>query len=216
MLDAAGASVAQLGTAGVGQTEDDLVVTLTRVVVVGTSCSGKTTFARRLASILDTPCVELDSLYWGPEWARRPNFQQDVLAAVQQPRWIIDGNYSAVRDVIWRRCTAIVWLNYSLARVFSRAVRRTMRRIVNGQRLYGGNRETIGSALFDVEAPLWLVVLTHGKRRRAFPELFRRAEYRHATVIQFRAPAAAELFLAETSVCAERDSPGHPERAGAD
>jgi tRNA uridine 5-carbamoylmethylation protein Kti12 len=42
-------------------------VNLTRVVVVGTSCSGKTTLARRLARILATEHVELDSLYWGPE-----------------------------------------------------------------------------------------------------------------------------------------------------
>jgi len=198
------------------QTEDDVVVKLPRVVVVGTSCSGKTTFARRLASILGTHCVELDSLYWGPGWTRRPDFQQEVLAAAQQRRWVIDGNYSGVRDIVWRRSTEIVWLNYSFARVFSRALHRTMRRVAIGERLYGGNRETIGTALFDVEAPLWLVVRTHGKRRREFPELFRRPEYRHATVIQLRTPAAAETFLAETSVCAERGSLGRPERGGAD
>jgi len=191
-------------------------VTLTRIVVVGTSCSGKTTFARRLASILCTHCFELDSLYWGPGWTLRPDFQQEVLAAAQQPRWVIDGNYSGVRDIIWRRCTAIVWLNYSFARVFSRALRRTVRRVVIGERLYGGNRETIGNALFDLEAPLWLVVRTHGKRRRDFPELFRRQEYGHATVVQLRAPAAAETFLAEASTSAEHESLGRPERASAD
>jgi adenylate kinase family enzyme len=200
----------------VGQTEDDVAVKLARVVVVGTSCSGKTTFARRLASILGTCCFELDALYWGSGWTRRPDFQQEVLAAAQQSRWVIDGNYSRVRDLIWRRCTAIVWLDYSFGRVFSRALRRTMRRVVIGERLYGGNRETIRNALFDVEAPLWLVVRTHGKRRREFPELFRRPEYRHATVIQLCAPAAAETFLAETSVSAELESLAHPERGGPD
>jgi adenylate kinase family enzyme len=191
-------------------------VTLARVVVVGTSCSGKTTFARRLASILGTHCFELDSLYWGPGWTLRPDFQQEVLAAAQQPRWVIDGNYSGVRDTIWRRCTAIVWLDYSFVRVFSRALRRTVRRAVIGEHLYGGNRETIGNALFDVEAPLWLVVRTHGKRRREFPELFRRPEYGHASVIQLRAPAAAETFLAEASAPAEPESLACPERARAD
>ena len=174
-------------------------VNLARVVVVGTSCSGKTTFARRLATILDTPCVELDALYWGPEWVPRPEFQSEVLAATREPRWVVDGNYSRVRDIIWRRCTAIVWLDYSLARVFSRAVRRTLRRIVVGERLYGGNRETIAGAFFDLEAPLWLVVRTHGRRREEFPELFRRPEYGHATVIQLHTPAAAERVLDEAA-----------------
>lgn len=177
---------------------------LTRVVVVGTSCSGKTTFARRLARILDTPYLELDTLYWGPKWVPRPEFQQEALAATQQPRWVIDGNYSGVRDIIWRRCTAIVWLDYSFARVFSRALRRTLRRVVMGERLYGGNRETIGGALFDVEAPLWLVARTHGRRRHEFPELLRRPEYGHATVIQLHTPAAAAKFLGSTLIR------GHP------
>ena len=107
----------------------------------------------------------------------------------------------------WRRCTAIVWLDYSFARVLSQALRRTIRRVVMGERLYGSNRETIGNALFDAEAPLWLVVRTYGKRRREFPELFRRPEYRHATVIQLHAPAAAETFLAEARARAEQ--PAH-------
>ena len=172
---------------------------LTRVVVVGTSCSGKTTFARRLARILGAQHIELDALYWGPEWTPRPAFRDDVLAAVQQPQWVIDGNYSAVRDTIWRRCTAIVWLDYSFARVFSRALRRTMRRVVTGERLYGANRETIKGAFFDPEGIPWWVVRTHAKRRREYPELFGRSEYRHATVIRLSAPAAAEGFLAEAS-----------------
>jgi adenylate kinase family enzyme len=170
---------------------------LARVVVVGTTCSGKTTLARRLAGALGAPHVELDALHWGPGWTRRPDFAEQVLAAARQPRWVVDGNYAAVRDLLWRRSTAIVWLDYSFARVFSRALRRTIRRVVMGERLYDGNRETIRNTVFDAEAPLWLVVRTHAKRRHEFPELFRRPEYRHATVIQLHAPAAAETFLAD-------------------
>ena len=172
---------------------------LARVVVIGTSSSGKSTFARRLASVLGTQHVELDALYWGAGSTPQPDFQQKVLATADQPRWVMDGNYSAVRDIIWRRCTAIVWLDYSFARVLSRALRRTLRRVVTGERLYAGNRETIGSALFDPEGIPWWVVRTHRKRRREFPELLGRPEYSHATVIQFHTPAAAEAYLRAVS-----------------
>lgn len=40
------------------------------MVVVGTSCCGKTTFARRLAAALEQPHIELDALYWRPVWPR--------------------------------------------------------------------------------------------------------------------------------------------------
>ena len=79
--------------------------------------------------------------------------------------------------------------------MFSQALRRTLLRVVTSERLYGNNRETLRNALLDAEAPLWLVVRTHRKRRREFPELFRRPEYGHATVIKLTAPAAAKAFL---------------------
>ena len=177
---------------------------LARVVVIGTSSVGKTTFAGRLASRLGTRAVELDSLYWGPGWTPRPDFREAVVAAAQQPRWVIDGNYSSVRDIVWRHCTSIVWLDYSFARVFARALRRTARRIVTSEPLYGANRETMRGAFFDPEAPPCLVLRTHARRRREFPVLFRRSEYAHAGVTWLGTPAAAETFLAEAHADALR------------
>jgi adenylate kinase family enzyme len=185
-----------------------VVVDLSRVVVVGTSCSGKTTLARRLATILNAPYSELDALYWGPEWTPRADFRETVLAVARQPRWVIDGNYSAVRDLVWRRCTATVWLDYSFARVFARALRRTARRVVGREPLYSGNRETVTSALFDREAPLWLVVRTHRKRRRDFPALLAQPEYGHAGLIRLRTPRMCERFLTEARTQSEHAARG--------
>jgi adenylate kinase family enzyme len=178
-------------------------VNFMRVVVVGTSGSGKTTFARRLAGKLGTRCIELDALYWGSGWTPRSDFEQQVLLILQQPGWVIDGNYSLVRDAIWRRSTAIVWLDYSFPRTFLQAVRRTVHRVASGELLYSGNRESLRAALFDMEAPLWLVMRTYRRRRREYPLLFTRAVYRHATVIRLRAPAAADRLIAEVSTQGE-------------
>jgi adenylate kinase family enzyme len=182
---------------------------LTRVVVVGTSCAGKTTLARRLAGILGSEHVELDSVYWGPGWTPRPDFIETVLATVQRPRWVIDGNYSAARDIIWRRSSAIVWLDYSFGRVFSRALRRTARRIITRERLYAGNRETVRKALFDADGIPWWVIRTYGKRRRELPEFFKSPQYGHAAVIQLDRPAAAEAFLVAVSARSGTTNPGH-------
>ena len=183
---------------------------LSRVVVVGTSCAGKTTLAGRLAGILGTEHVELDAVYWGPGWTPRRDFVQTVLAIAERPRWVIDGNYSTVRDIVWRRSSAIVWLDYSFARVFSRALRRTTRRILTRERLYGGgNRETVRNAVFDRDGIPWWVIRTHRKRRREYPELFKRPEYGHAVVIQLDRPAAAEAFLVTVSARSGVSNSGH-------
>jgi len=46
---------------------------LIRVVVIGSSCCGKSTTGARLAAKLGHPFVELDELFWGPNWQpKRP------------------------------------------------------------------------------------------------------------------------------------------------
>ncbi len=115
-----------------------------RIVVVGSSCCGKTTFAKRLTELLQIPHVELDALHWGPNWQPRPldEFRRLVQAflslpgrgqgeghvsnANSQDSWIVDGNYSIVRDLFWPRATQVIWLNYSFPTVFRRAVSRSL------------------------------------------------------------------------------------------
>jgi hypothetical protein len=92
-----------------------------------------------------------------------------------------------------------VWLDYSFARVFSQALRRTARRIITRERLYGGNRETIRNALFETTGIPWWVIRTHGKRRRDFPEQFKRPEYSHAVVIRLTRPTTTEAFFEAVS-----------------
>ena len=67
-----------------------------RVMVMGSSGSGKSTFARRLSVIADLPFVSLDALYWKPGWVASDNadFDARVAEVVRQPRWVMDGNYT--------------------------------------------------------------------------------------------------------------------------
>ncbi|WP_162980859.1 AAA family ATPase, partial [Pseudomonas aeruginosa] len=98
-----------------------------RVVVVGTSGAGKSTFSAALAARLGCTHVELDRLYWGPGWQAVPHerFEHAVEQATTGPRWVADGNYSAVRELLWGRATHVVWLNFGRWTVFSRVLRRT-------------------------------------------------------------------------------------------
>lgn len=44
-----------------------------KINVVGTSGVGKSTLARRLAQELSLPYIEMDVLYWLPEWQGTPD-----------------------------------------------------------------------------------------------------------------------------------------------
>ena len=176
---------------------------LKRVAVVGTTGAGKTTLARELASLLGAAHVELDAYRHGPNWTETPDdiFRERVSEALTGERWVVDGNYSVARDVIWSRATAIVWLDYPFPVSFWRLFRRTMRRGVMRTELWNGNKENLWGHFFTTDSLLLWAVRTHWRRRRSLPEAFALPEYAHLDVTRFRTPPAARRWL--DSVAAE-------------
>jgi adenylate kinase family enzyme len=172
-----------------------------RIAVVGTSCAGKTTFASSLAQLLAVPHLELDAVYWGPNWTPVPleQFRDTVDRMTAQPRWVSDGNYHPVRDLIWQRASAIVWLNYSFPLVFSRALRRTLSRCIRRTHLFGGNRESFVTSFLSRDSILLWILKTHWQRQREYPSLFAEPQHRHLRIAEIRNPSAADRLLTQLS-----------------
>ena len=139
-----------------------------RINVVGTTGAGKTTVARRLSEILCIPHVEIDALFWGPNWGRAPAgiLAQRVAEATSPDRWVVDGNYSVVRDLIWPKATGIVWLDYPFPVVFLRLLSRTARRVFFKEDLWNGNRERIHAQFMSRDSLFLGALRTHRRRRK--------------------------------------------------
>ncbi len=60
-------------------------------------------------------------------------------------RWVVDGNYSAVREAVWNRADTVVWLDFRYATVLARAIRRTLRRTLTREELWNGNKEPLSN-----------------------------------------------------------------------
>ena len=71
-----------------------------RVIVIGTSGCGKSTFAKALAASQGSRYVELDDLFWAEGWTPKPQIEFIELTrlAAQGERWVMDGNYSVARE----------------------------------------------------------------------------------------------------------------------
>lgn len=171
---------------------------VSRIVVVGTSCAGKSTFAQQLASTSGCPRIELDALHWGANWQPKPSeeFRRLVVEAASARAWVADGNYGVVRELLWPRAQTIIWLNYSYPRVLWRAVKRTIRRCITREQLWHGNRESVWRSFFTKESILVWVATTHHRRRREFAALRAAGPFQHLSWVEFRHPEQAAQWLA--------------------
>lgn len=159
-----------------------------RISIVGTTGSGKTTLARRIAAIKNLPHIELDAIHWGPDWTplSLEEFRRRVEVEVSKEQWVMDGNYSKVRDIVLPRATHLIWFNLPFLLVFWRTLKRTSKRVFTRQELWAGNRETLRGALFERDSLLWWVIRTHGRRIREYRRLVESDQYGHLIVYEIR------------------------------
>ena len=169
-----------------------------RIVVVGTSGSGKTTLAGQLADKLGLVHIELDALHWRADWqmAPLPEFRASVAEAISQEAWALDGNYSKVRDIIWARADTAVWLDYSLPRIMSQLLRRTLRRSFRQEALWAGNRESLRTSFFSRDSVLLWALTTYRRRRAEYPVLLAEPQYSHLQLVHLRSPRETKRWLA--------------------
>jgi adenylate kinase family enzyme len=85
-----------------------------RILVMGSSGSGKSTFSKRLSAITGIPIVSLDALFWKPGWVEsdRAEFRERLTEAVRQPRWIMDGNFAShLVELRCDACDTVIWFD---------------------------------------------------------------------------------------------------------
>ncbi len=129
--------------------EAGLPATVRRIWVIGPSGAGKSTLARQLADVLGLPHHELDAMFWGPGWQRRPEeeFRAAVAGLDSHPGWVVDGQYHLAHPVLEALADAVVWVDPARGTTMVRLIRRTVYRLVSRAELWNGNRERPGSAL---------------------------------------------------------------------
>jgi hypothetical protein len=171
-----------------------------RILILGKTGSGKTTLARELAAAIGVPHVELDSLYFGPNFTTMPLsvLRERTSAAIAGDRWVTDGNKSAVRDLVWPRADTVIWLDYpwvvSFWRLGKRALWRTS--VLKAQAAERGERAGLPRQLLSAARGVLTALRSHMGQRRAYLRMFAEQENQHLAVVRLRSPRATRRWLA--------------------
>ena len=143
-----------------------------RIIVVGNTCSGKSTLANRLAKRMNVAVVDLDDFYWNSELrhAGRAALQDAITTRLANlENWIVDGTYlQDVLELLWPNATGLIWLDPPLHVIVRRVFIRTWKRSRAPEPVHGDHHESFWT-LFDVRHPrrslLWLAFSTHASRK---------------------------------------------------
>ncbi len=108
-----------------------------RILIMGNGGSGKTWLAGSLAQILQHPVVHLDDMHWEPGHfgiARERELRDRmVMEAAAAERWIMEGVYGQLVNMVFDRVTSLIWLDLPEEECIANARRRGIQ---------GGDSET--------------------------------------------------------------------------
>ena len=172
-----------------------------RVIIVGPSCSGKSTLGEALAARLGAPFVELDALFWKPGWQSSGDeeFREKLLESHAGDAWVSAGNYLRhTEDVTWPKAEAVIWLDFPLWRTTLRIIGRSWRRWRRKELLWGTNYERFWDQLklwSPNDSLIAYSVSRHRHRQRVFAR--RMAEFARdgRTFLRLKSPGEVELLL---------------------
>jgi adenylate kinase family enzyme len=146
-------------------------------------------------------------VYHQADWAPLPvdEFRARVAAAASGERWVIDGSYSTVRDIVWARADTVVWLDLPKRTVMRRLIGRTLRRVGGRVELWNGNRERWRNVFTwdQDESVISWAWHTYDSRRERYAAALADPANSHLRFVRLTSPGAVRRFLRN----AERQAP---------
>jgi len=170
-------------------------------VIIGTSCSGKTTTGKSISEKLSIKLIDLDQYNWLPGWKMRPNeeLREIIKKEVKKPGWVVCGNYLRLQDITWPKADVIIWLDYPLRICLWRCLKRTIRGIITKEPTCNGNYETIRNTFFSTNSIFYWLFRSHFRIHRKH-EVFKRLKqgdpiYKNITLMRFKSQKETDAWF---------------------
>ncbi len=101
-----------------------------KIILIGSSGAGKSTFSRELANLVNFPVLHLDKIWHSMDYSEKAEkkfrqVQENFLA--EHENCIIDGNYRGTLGLRVAQADLIIWLKISRWRAVGRVFRRSLK-----------------------------------------------------------------------------------------
>ncbi|MFT6191193.1 MAG: adenylate kinase family enzyme [Paraglaciecola sp.] len=140
-----------------------------KIIITGTTCTGKTTLGKKLAKVYSIKQVDLDDFHFLPNWVEKEDkvFVDDVRKELKTlDKWIVTGSYQTLlKDTVWQEASLIIWLDYPLNLILRRYFIRTYRRVFLKEKCCGENYESL-TRTFSKESLFFWIFKTYWHRKR--------------------------------------------------
>lgn len=171
-----------------------------KINVIGTSGSGKSTFAKKLSEKLGYPCIEMDAIFWGENWywPSDEEFFKKLSEKLSIDQWVLDGNYTRSIPIKWKEIDTIIWIDYSFCRTLYQAFKRAISRALTKEELWPGtgNRESLRKLFSKDSIVLW-TIKTYYKNKERYPELQKNPKYQDISFVRLRTPKECQEYLSK-------------------
>ena len=89
---------------------------MNKVIVIGCTGAGKSTFSRKLAAKTGLPLYYLDMIWHRPDRtvAGRDEFDKRLAEIMAEDRWILDGNYARTLPLRLEQCDTVFFFDLPL------------------------------------------------------------------------------------------------------
>ena len=170
-----------------------------RINVIGTSGSGKSFFSQQLSSLLGVSHIEIDAIFWGPNWywPSDEEFFHKLKQELKLESWILDGNYTRTIPIKWEAVKIVIWIDYSFPRTLFQSVRRAIIRAWSKKELWPGtgNRESFKKSFFSKDSIILWSVKNYWKNKRKYESMMLKKEYGHIEFVRLRSPKESSIYI---------------------
>lgn len=179
--------------------ENKQTIVMKRINVVGTSGSGKSTFSQMLADKLNYPYLEMDAMFWKPNWQESTDkeFFMTLKEKLTEDCWVLDGNYNRTAPIKWDRVDTVVWIDYSFSRTLYQSVKRALFRSITKQEIWEntGNIESFKRSFLSKDSIILWTLKTYKNNRARYQSMLSDPKYKHIKFVHITSPKMAREII---------------------